>query len=142
MSIIRSLVRRVGVVLVWLALASCGGREADLVVDIHRGGHAGELDLYVCGEGPTSKCKPFTPFAAGSSAALSEVGIFVDDDTTRLDLQLQLQHPTSCARFFVAFAQDKQIQVQLDPSGGAPYTVSDCASCTAVVSPCTYPTRL
>ena len=142
MSITPDRLRRTAVALVALVALSCEGPAADLVVDIHRGSHQGGLTLYVCGEGPTSKCKRFTPFTFDTSQTLSEVGIFVDDATTRLNLQLQLSQPAACGHFFVTFAQDKVIQVQLDPSGSAPYSVSDCSSCTAVVSPCTYPTRL
>jgi hypothetical protein len=143
MSITRDLSRGVAAAVLALWAGSCGAPDADLVVDLQRGGRAGELDLYVCGEAPTSKCKHFTPFAMGSTATSSQIGIFVDDDTQRLELQLQLQQPAACARFLVTFAQDKAIQVQLDASGAAasPYSVSHCGSCSAVMQPCTYPGR-
>ena len=142
MSITRSLAGATALALVALGALSCDTPDADLILEIHRGSRAGGVDLYVCGEGPTSKCKRFTPFTSDSSATLSEVGIFVDDATTRLDLQLQLSQPAACGHFFVTFAQDKVIQVQLDPAGADPFSVSDCGSCTAIASPCTWPGRL
>jgi hypothetical protein len=142
MSTTPDLARGAALALLALVVVSCDGPDADLIVDIHRGSHTGGLELYVCGESPTSKCKRFTPFTSGAEATLSQVGIFVDDATTRLNLQLQLSQPAACGHFFVTFAQDKVIQVQLDPSGAAPYSVSDCASCSVIASPCTYPTRL
>jgi hypothetical protein len=142
MSTTRSLAGAAALVLVALGALSCENPDADLVVQIHRGSREGGADLYVCGDGPLTRCKHFVPFSPASAATLSEVGIFVGDATTRLNLQLQLQQPPGCGHFFVTFAQDKVIQVNLDPAGSDPYSVSDCASCTAIASPCTWPTRL
>jgi hypothetical protein len=125
-----------------LVLGSCGGRAADLVIDVARGSHPGELQLYVCGEAPTSKCKLFTPFPPGSSKTAVEVGVFVNDDSTRLHLQLQLQHPNVCADFLVDFGMDPLIDVQLDASGAAPFTITGCASCTPALDTCNYDARL
>jgi hypothetical protein len=129
-----------------LALASCDeGADASLILELTRASHETGLSLYVCGESPASKCKPVQPFKAGAGKDSVEVGVFVKDASTKLNLQLQLSAPNDCAHFVIEFGRDKLVPIALDalsPGPGAPFTVSDCASCTVPVKPCTYGTRL
>jgi hypothetical protein len=129
-----------------LAGSSCNdGGDASLVLELTRASHETGLFLYVCGEGPTSKCKPVEPFKSGSGKDSVEVGVFVKDASTKLNLQLQLSAPNDCAHFVVTFADDKVVPIALDalsPGPGAPFTIGDCGSCTVPIKPCTYGARL
>ncbi len=131
----------------WLAAATllllgCGGREADFIIELQRGGHQGPLDIYLCDEVPTSRCKHIVPLAAGDGQAAREIGVFINNGTRRLDVNFQLGTPVNmCAHFVVDVGMDAQVKVQLDAQGGVPFTLLDCTSCTVPDLSCTYAGR-
>ena len=121
---------------------SCGGKEADLTINLLRGGHAGGATLYVCGMAVGTPCKRVELFKANDGRDSTDVGVYVHDDTKRLDLQVQLSAPASCGHFTVDFAQDPVIDLAFLPSAMEAFTVSNCQSCLRQVAPCDYPARL
>ena len=121
-------------------LAGCGGREADLVIAIERGSHSGRVEVYVCREADTTTpCKHVVPLDTGDGRQKAEVGVFINDGTERLDINLQLGTPTNkCAHFTVAVGDDPQVEVQLDGAASVPFTLPDCDSCSAPDTTCTW----
>ena len=119
--------------------ASCGGREAELVLQIERRSHPGGLELYVCDAAPTTPCKRADVLVSGDQRAAREVGIFINDSPSkRMDLNFQLEGPAACAHFEVDYQMDPEVKVLLAPDGALPITVLDCTSCTVPDLVCTY----
>jgi hypothetical protein len=121
---------------------SCGGEEADLTINLSRATHEGGAMLYVCGMAVNTPCKPVEAFKADDGRDTADIGVYVHDDSVRLDLQLQLSAPPSCGHFSIDFSKDRVVDVALSPSATDAFTVSNCQSCLRQVAPCDYPARL
>jgi hypothetical protein len=118
--------------------ASCGGRDADLLIEIERRDHPGTLAVYICGAELTSPCKRAEVFSSGDGVAALEIGVFVDDDTEEMDLNFQLGSPAACAHFHVNWTMDPEVKIALEPDGASPIHVLDCTTCTTPTLDCNY----
>lgn len=133
-----SRIRELAIVVV-LACAGACGREADVVLTVERGAHAGGLTLFVCGTAPTDVCKEVQVFEAGDDATSREVGIFVDNGAAALDLQLQQSGGAACHRFTVDTAQASAVGVTLMAAPDAPAVT--CTGCGTIAGDCDYPSH-
>jgi hypothetical protein len=122
-----------------LAMASCGGREAELVIAVQRGPFAGGLEVFVCGPAPTDRCKPTAPFDE-SQASERQIGVFVEDETQVLHVQFQTDSPSVCTKVVVDLARaPKEITASISALG---VTTFDCLGQGCEVSPtCDYASR-
>jgi hypothetical protein len=125
-----------------IALASsCGADDASLVINLDRVEHPGGAILYVCGPF-AGKCKTVPVFDSGDGRKQADVGVYVKDDTQRLELQVQLSAPASCGHFTVDFAMDQEIDIALEYSNNEAFTVGSCGSCQREILPCDWDNRL
>ncbi len=119
-----------------LLALGCTGREAELRVRIARGTHTGSLAFYVCDAAPDTPCKRADVFVTGD--ADQEVGVFINASVNgTMELNFQLNDPSSCGHFDVDFETDPDITVTLN-QGGTQLVVTGCESCTAPDATCTY----